>query len=148
VAEVRAENANRGFLFDIHGAADRTDEPADVYLGTGNGTTLRPEFDRQQIFFTHGLHGLLSASHRGKPTSDGFVTEIEQFRWRVSPANATATEIGELSGGHTVRSYSSQMNCIQMEITNAVRTNSQKRALLVEDLSLALTNFVRRHAQF
>jgi hypothetical protein len=147
VAEVLAQN-NHGFLFDIHGARDRTDEPADIYLGTGNGATLRPWFDRKHIFFTHGLHGLLSASHRGRPSSDGAAAEIEEFVWRVSPANAEATELGDLNGGYTVRHYSSQINCIQIEITNAVRTNSEKRALLIDDLSFALTNFVRRHAIF
>jgi hypothetical protein len=136
------QNANRGFLFDIHGFAETEDDNADIALGTANGDTLRPDFDRANIFMQHGLHGLLkSARHQ-------ILLPIPNtFQYRVSPVDAAATEIPRLNGGFTVRN-NPELNCIQIEIANTIRNDPQKRSFLIEDLAFAIINLVRRHAPF
>src|SRR5581483_2317574 len=42
VNEIRGQNSNHGFLFDIHGKVEIPDDPADIYLGTDNGKSLVP----------------------------------------------------------------------------------------------------------
>lgn len=142
VNQLVLQNANRGFLFDIHGFTEGEDDNADIALGTANGATLRPDFDRANIFMQHGLHGLLkSARHPLIPPPPAI------FQYRISPVDAAATEIGRLNGGFTVRN-NSQLNCIQIEIANTIRNDVQKRDFLIEDLAFAIINFVRRYAPF
>ena len=62
VDQIRRQNGNRGFLFDIHGNREIASDPADIYLGTDSGGSLLPGFDRPSIFMQHGLHGLLAAA--------------------------------------------------------------------------------------
>ena len=144
VAQIVAENGGAGFLFDIHGTGVIEDDPADIYLGTANGATLRPGFDRADLFRRHGLHGLLQAArHR---TGIGGIGPV--FQYTVSPANSGATETGEVNGGHTVRTYASQLNCVQIENASTVRDDGEKRGFLTEDLAWSMVNFVRRHAAF
>lgn len=143
VTQILAQNANRGFLFDIHGTGVIKSDPADIYLGTANGASLLPGFDRTDIFKQHGLHGLLKwARHK-----TGFFGS-DTFKYRVSPADQTATETSAVNGGFTVRNYSSRINCIQIELANTVRDDGEKRGFVVEDLAFAIMNFVRRHAPF
>jgi hypothetical protein len=141
VDQVLAQNADRGFLFDIHGTGGVASDPAEIYLGTADGATLRPHFDRDRLFFRHGLHGLLRAVQ--VQTSKGPVS-----RYTVSPANASATETGEVNGGFTVRHYGQQINSVQIELLTELRTDATQRALLIEDLAFAMINFVRRYAAF
>ena len=142
VTQLLAQNANRGFLFDIHGTAGVDDDPADIYLGTANGAALTPSFDRNLLFARHGLHGLLRAVRRNVAATNS------AFRYTVSPADAAATESPAVNGGFTVREYAAQLNCIQIELQTEMRTDAVKRAMLVEDLAYALMNFVRRHAPY
>ena len=146
INQLLLQNGNKGFLFDIHGFAEAEDDNADIALGTANGGTLRPDFDRANIFMQHGLQGLLkSARHRTIPNPAIPIPTI--FQYRVSPVDAAATEIGRLNGGFTVRNNSA-LNCIQIEIANTIRNDAQKRDFLIEDLAFALINFVRRYAPF
>jgi N-formylglutamate amidohydrolase len=64
VEEIRVQNGNRGFLFDIHGKILIPADPADIYLGTDQGKSLLPGFDRASIFTQHGLQGLLRSVRR------------------------------------------------------------------------------------
>jgi len=57
VNEIRGQNDNQGFLFDIHGKVEIPEDPADIYLGTDNGGSLLPGFDRASIFMQRGLKG-------------------------------------------------------------------------------------------
>ena len=141
VGEILAQNGNRGFLFDIHGTGGVVEDPADIYLGTADGATLAPGFDRNLIFMQHGLHGLLKWTRRSQPPGG-------VFRYTVSPADAATTESSEVSGGFTVREYCDPLNCIQIELQTELRTDPVKRGMLIEDLAFALMNFVRRHAGF
>ena len=71
VEEIRVQNDNRGFLIDIHGKIEIPEDPADIYLGTDNGGSLLPGFDRASIFMQHGLHGLLKSVRRANGTCAG-----------------------------------------------------------------------------
>jgi hypothetical protein len=142
INQLLLQNGNTGFLFDIHGFTEQDDDNADIALGTANGNTLRPGFARANIFMQHGLHGLLKwARHQRSSVPD-------VFRYRVSPIDEAATEIGRLNGGFTVRNYSTVLNCIQIEIANTIRDDEAKRKFLIEDLAFATINFVRRYAPF
>jgi len=144
ITQILNQNQSHGFLFDIHGTGVIDDDPADVYLGTANGSTLLPGFDRRSLFMQHGLHGLLKwARHQ---TGIGGIGPV--FQYRVSPENETTTETGEVNGGFTVRNYGTLINSIQVELASTVRNDSEKRAFVVEDLAFAIINFVRRHAPF
>ncbi len=138
--QLLAENDNRGFLFDIHGTGNAD---ADIFLGTGNGATLSPGFDRKNLFMQHGLQGLLTAVRQ----PNGALPPAT-LRYTLSPADATEAEVPELNGGFTVRTNASRLNCIQLEITSSIRNDDARRALLVEALAFTLINFVRRYAPF
>ena len=144
VNEIRVQNANHGFLFDIHGNVLIESDPADIYLGTDNGGSLLPGFDRDNLFMQHGFAGLLKSVRR----------EIEGapaptiFQYRVSPANATAPENASVDGGFTVRHYGAFINSIQVELADTVRLDDEKRSFVAEDLAFSIINFVRRYAPF
>jgi len=143
VNQIRVQNGNRGFLFDIHGKRQIVGDPADVYLGTDNGRSLLPRFDRASIFMQHGMQGLLkSARHETEPAP------APVFQYRLSPADAAAPENSSVDGGFTIRHYGSSINSIQIEIADTIRDFEQKRLFLIEDLAFAIINFVRRHAPF
>jgi N-formylglutamate amidohydrolase len=145
VSEILQENDGRGFLFDIHGIREISEDPADIYLGTVNGETLQPSFQRADIFKRHGLHGLLQAS-RHLVGDEGANTV---FQYRVSPADKEAEETAQVRGGFTVRKYAALMsNCIQLEIADTLRKDEEKRRFIIEDLAFAMINFVRRHSPF
>src|SRR5262245_12559999 len=151
VNEIREQNANHGFLFDIHGKRLIESDPADIYLGTDNGGlgadnggSLLPGFDRENLFMQHGFAGLLMSVRReieGAPAPTS-------FQYRVSPANATAPENASVDGGFTVRQYGAFINSIQVELADTVRLDDQKRPLVGEDLAFSIINFVRRYAPF
>jgi hypothetical protein len=144
VNEIRRQNANHGFLFDIHGKVLIESDPADIYLGTDNGGSLLPGFDRDNLFMQHGFAGLLKSVRR---ESEGAPTP-PVFQYRVSPANATAPENASVDGGFTVRHYGAFINSIQVELANTVRLDDQKRLFVIEDLAFSIINFVRRYAPF
>jgi hypothetical protein len=139
--QILTQNDGRGFLFDIHGTGVIASDPADIYLGTAKGATLSLGFSRSRLFTRHGLHGLLTAVRRTQLFGG-------TFRYTVSPADASATETAAVNGGFTVRSQSAQVNGVQIEIAAPIREDDTKRGFLVEDLALALPNFVRRYAPF
>ena len=47
IDEIQAENGCRGFLFDIHGTKTIEKDPADVYIGTDNGNSVRRLFTHE-----------------------------------------------------------------------------------------------------
>lgn len=148
VSQILEENDNRGFLFDLHGVNTEnlaSDKPkADIYLGTNNGGTLQPSFKREDLFKTHGLHGLLKASEH--QTSTGGANTV--FKYTIYPKNESETE-EFLDGGFTViNSVKFGINCIQIELADTIRDNDEKRSFIIEDLAFAMINFVRRHAPF
>jgi len=146
VEEIRVQNGNRGFLFDIHGKVEIPEDPADIYLGTDNGKSLLPGFDRASIFMQHGLQGLLKSARR-----ETGPTPAPVFQYRISPADAAAQENSSVDGGFTVQRYGVFINSIQIEIADTIRTCDdceQKRLFLIEDLAFSIINFVRRHAPF
>lgn len=148
VKEIREENAKRGFLFDIHGTVEIRNDPADIYLGTDNGRSPLPGFDRDSIFMQHGLQGLLKSVRRERPAP------APVFQYRLSPADAVVPENSSVDGGFTVQRYGVFINSIQIEIADTIRICDddddckQKRLFLIEDLAFAIINFVRRHAPF
>lgn len=143
IDQILGQNRGRGFLFDIHGTQVIAADPADIYLGTADGASLPAGFDRRNLFMQHGLHGLLKAARH--PVGAG---NSAHFRYRLSPADANAPETRAVSGGFTIRKYGAAINSIQVEIADTVRADPARRALFIDDLALALVNFVRRHAPF
>jgi len=151
VNEIREQNDNHGFLFDIHGKVLIESDPADIYLGTDNSGlgidnrgSLLPGFERENLFMQHGFAGLLLSVRR---VSEG-IPAPSVFQYRLSPANATAPENASVDGGFTIRQYGSFINSIQVELANTVRLDAEKRLLVGEDLALSIINFVRRYAPF
>lgn len=144
ISQIRSQNQSRGFLFDIHGTVEIGGDPADIYLGTKNGSTLPFGFDRRNIFMQHGLHGLLkAASHQTGAGGGGSV-----LSYRVSPGNETAIETTQVSGGFTVSTYGALINSIQIEIASTIRDVAETRGVFIEDVAFAIINFVRRYAPF
>jgi N-formylglutamate amidohydrolase len=144
VNQIVQQNEGRGFLLDIHGTLEVDDDPADIYLGTADGTTLRPGFDRRNLFMQHGLQGLLKSARRRSGTGE----PEPVFSYRISPADETLDETSDVSGGFTVRNYGASINSIQIEIADTIRNDDLKRGFFIEDLALAIINFTRRHAPF
>ncbi len=144
INEILLQNACKGFLFDIHGKRLIESDPADIYLGTDNGGSLRPGFDRASIFMQHGLHGLLTSARR----EGGGMPPQPVFQYRVSPVDAGAPENSSVDGGFTIRLYGTLINSIQVEIADTIRGDDQKRLFVIEDLALAIINFVRRYVPF
>ncbi|MFM2053565.1 MAG: hypothetical protein RL456_1602 [Pseudomonadota bacterium] len=142
--QIALENIGKGFLFDIHGITGET-PPADIYLGTGNGSTLRPGLSRNDLYMRHGLHGLLSAVRRFEMLPDNLPLPTE-VRYTVDPPNAQTNEA--LNGGYTVRQHSETLNCIQIEIDRKLRDDAIRQKLIIEDLAHSIINFSRRHAPF
>jgi hypothetical protein len=70
------------------------------------------------------------------------------FQYRVSPVDAGAPENSYVDGGFTIRLYGTLINSIQVEIADTIRGDDQKRLFVIEDLALAIINFVRRHVPF
>ncbi|HKX27089.1 MAG TPA: hypothetical protein VJ302_05285 [Blastocatellia bacterium] len=144
VDEIRRQNANRGFLFDIHGFRQIVSDPIDIHLGTDNGGSLLPGFCRASLFMQHGLAGqLISARHINPGGPD-----LPPVQYRVFPPDAKTPENSSLDGGFTVQHYGAFISSIQIEIADVIRNDVEKRQLLILDLALAIINFVRRHARF
>lgn len=144
VDEIRRQNSNRGFLFDIHGFVQIESNPIDIHLGTDDGGSLLPGFDRASLFLQHGLAGLLISARQVNPGGP----ELPPFQYRVFPPDADTPENGSVDGGFTVQQYGAFISSIQLEIANAIRLDEEKRSLLIGDLAVSIINFVRRHAPF
>ena len=145
VDQILAQNGGRGFLFDIHGTPVQSADPADIFLGTRNGATLQPGFDRASLFMQHGLQGLLTWSRFPRlGTADG----RPAFTFDVSPRRAGDREFGALNGGFTIRDQNARINAIQIELTRPLRTEALKFEATAEALANAMIHFVRRHAPF
>jgi hypothetical protein len=144
VDEIRRQNSNRGFLFDIHGFVQRASDPIDIHLGTDNGGSLLPGFDRASLFLQHGLAGLLVSARHVNPGGP----ELPPFQFRVFPPDAETPENRSVDGGFTVQQYGAFISSIQIEIADAIRRDAEKRRFLISDLAVSIINFVRRHAPF
>jgi hypothetical protein len=144
VDEIRRQNSNRGFLFDIPGFRQNQSDPVDIHLGTDNGGSLLPGFDRASLFLQHGLAGLLASARHVNPEGPG----LPPFQYRVFPTDAETPENRSVDGGFTVQEYGAFISSIQIEIADAIRLDEEKRPLLISDLAVSIINFVRRHAPF
>jgi hypothetical protein len=144
VDEIRRQNSNRGFLFDVHGFRQNQSDPVDIHLGTDNGGSLLPGFDRASLFLQHGLAGLLASARHVNPEGPG----LPPFQYRVFPTDAETPENRSVDGGFTVQEYGAIISSIQIEIADAIRLDEEKRPLLISDLAVSIINFVRRHAPF
>jgi len=134
VDEIRAQNNGEGFLFDMHASVVFPDDPADVYLGTDNGFTIKHllQLDPNAMWGNFSLHHYL--------TSTGFI---------VSPKIPGQKE-QHLDGGYTVQTYggSSQggIDAIQIEMAPSIRSIMEKRQVLVQTLANAIGNIVNHYA--
>jgi hypothetical protein len=144
LTQLLGQNANKGFLFDIHHAVVQASDPADIFIASRNGTTLQPGFDRTALFSQHGLQGLLTWT-RYPPINTG---EEQSFRLDVSPRNPGDKEHGPLSGGPTIELYGGRINAIQIENTLPLQPGTRQFDYLVDALGNAMIHFVRRHAPF
>ena len=133
IDEIQAENGCRGFLFDIHGTKTIETDPADVYIGTDNGNSVRRLFTHNPlaIFGRRSLRGLLQAA--------GYV---------VSPARQGILETPEVDGGFTTQTYGSShadgLDAMQLEIANPIRESVSRREAFIEHLGRAIATLSAR----
>src|SRR5262245_10926701 len=130
VDEIRADNGGLGLLFDIHGTAQITHDPAEVYLGTLNGRAISNLSSRDSLALSRrrSLPGLLRET--------GYVV---------------SAKIPEtIQGDFTLETYGSSnadgVDAIQIEIESNLRTNTAKRDVFIEDLAYAISSLVARYA--
>lgn len=138
VAQIRDENRNRGFLFDIHGFTNRDGFTANLSIGTVNGSTLVPPFIKAHMFERQGFCTLLAAARY--PGQHRLLT--------VHPTRPTEPDHGPTNGGHTVRHYGSLVSSIQVEISRDVRQTAGLRDIAIDAIANAMVNSVRRHIRF
>ena len=133
VDAIRAENDSRGFLFDIHGTTTIEEDPADVYIGTDNGASIRrlTSSDPFAAFRRRSLRGLLQAA--------GYV---------VSPALPDIPETAQVDGGFTTQTYGSShddgLDAMQFEIAQPIRRDQQRRTAFIEHLGRAIASLTAR----
>jgi hypothetical protein len=110
------------------------DDPADLYLGTGNGSTNKHllQLDPNAMWGNFSLRHYL--------TSAGFV---------ASPKIQGQKEL-HLNGGYTVRTYGSSnqdgIDAIQIEMAPSIRSIVEKRQVLIQALAEAVGNIVNHYA--
>ena len=126
IETIQQKYDGKGFLFDIHGSSLNFMSNY-IYLGTKNGETLLPYFDRSEIYAKNGLVRSLEESPR---------------HYTVIPNNEFDRELCKVNGGYTVEKYSNRINCIQIELESMIRDIPQKREFLIQDLSNAIVRFV------
>ena len=130
VREIRAENGGLGLLFDIHGTDDA---PSDIFLGTGDGTTIARllQVDSTAMWRRRSLRAFLEAAG-----------------YTVSPQKPNVPEA--LPGGYTVRTYGSSnadgLDAIQIEIGSRLRADGLEREVLTDVLVYAMTSLLSRYA--
>src|SRR5262245_6398972 len=112
IDEISRQNAHQGFLFDIHGFRQIQSDPLDIHLGTDNGGSLLPGFDRASLFQQHRLAGLLIAARHVNPGGP----ELPPFQYRVFPPDADTLENRSVDGGFTIQQYGAFISSIQLEI--------------------------------
>ena len=132
--EIRAENDGIGLLLDLHGAQRRADAPADIYVGTENGTTitaLRAGTSDDALYRRRGLVGLLQAAD-----------------YAMLPGKFCDREHPAFTGGYTVETYGSHrtdgIDAIQLEIAAELRTNAACRTSLATVLGSAIASLLPR----
>jgi N-formylglutamate amidohydrolase len=130
VDEVRSESGGHGLLFDIHGTAEVASDPADLYLATAASRSVARmlRIDAHALSRQLSLGGLLAAA--------GYVVSV----------NAPTP-----GGGHTVETYGDfqpdGIDAIQIEVVTALRSNADKRAVLIDNLAGAICILARRYAR-
>jgi len=133
IDEIQAENGDRGFLFDIHGTNTIERDPADVYIGTDNGNSVRRLFaaDPLAVFGRRSLRGLLQAA--------GYV---------VSPPRQGIPETADVDGGFTTQTYGSShadgLDAMQLEIAQPIRQSVSRRQAFIEHLARAIASLSAR----
>ncbi len=132
VDEIRVDNGGIGIMFDIHGTDVIPGDPADVYLGTLDGTAISNLLSRDPKAMSRrrSLPGLL------------------REHYVVSPKDPGVPE--KLPGDFTLEAYGSSnfdgIDAIQIEIESAVRTDEKRRNEFIEDLAYAISSLVCRYA--
>ena len=138
IDEVRAQSPKLALLIDIHGQSNVS---ASILRGTLNGATV------QDIVTTVGESAITG--------ENGIFGRLGAMGYDVSPPTSVA--IGQfpeehlcqgLNGGFTVREYGKdspqQINCIQLELGNHLRSNAA-RPHLVESLAQAIAGYYLDH---
>lgn len=133
IDQIQAESGSGGFLFDIHGTTTIKEDPADVYIGTDNGDSVRRLFtaDPLTVFGRRSLRGLLQAA--------GYV---------VSPPRQGIPETAQVDGGFTTQTYGSSLanglDAMQLEIAQPVRQSVPRRQDFIEHLGRAIASLTAR----
>ena len=130
VTEIRRDNGGLGLLFDIHGTDGVQADPAELYLGTLDGSSVEKLLllDPAALSRKRSLRGLL--------TREGYDLS------KRSPET--------LRGGFTLEAYGSAnpdgLDAIQLEIGTPLRTNGARRAEFIEDAAFAMSHLIARYA--
>ena len=130
VDEIRADNGGMGLLIDIHGTTEISGDPADVYLGTLNREAISSLLSRDPLAMSR------------KRSPPGLLREAGY----VVSAKVPET----LRGDFTLEEYGSSnadgVDAIQFEIESALRIDTSKRDVFIEDLAYAINSLVARYA--
>lgn len=130
VDEIRGDNGGLGLLFDIHGTDGVDGDPADLYLGTLDGDSIKSLLSRDPSAMSRkrSLSGLLRR--------EGYVV--------------SARTPETLRGDFTLEAYGSSntdgLDAIQIEIESTLRTDERRRDVFIEDLAHAISSLVSRYA--
>lgn len=133
VDEIRGGNDGVGLLLDIHGSLQKSEDPADIYLGTDCGHTIKRllSIDPEVMWSGSSLRGSL------------------QENYIISPTTPKRYEVSSLDGGYTVRRYGSSkpegIDAIQVEIIPSLRTNPTEREVLIPRFANAINSFLTAH---
>lgn len=130
INEILDSNNGVGLLLDIHGAEKKSEDLADIYLGTGCGHTIKRllSIDPEVMWSGSSLRGSL------------------QKNYTISPTTPKRYEVSSLDGGYTVRRYGSSkpggIDAIQVEIIPSLRTNPTEREVLIPRFANAINSFL------
>jgi N-formylglutamate amidohydrolase len=130
VDEIRTDNGGLGLLLDIHGTALVKGHPADVYFGTRNGEAISSLLSRDPLAMSR------KRSPPGLLREAGYVVSSKILE--------------TLRGGFTLEAYGSSnadgVDAIQIENESALRIDTNKRDVFIEDLAYAINTLVARYA--
>lgn len=138
IDEIRAENGGLGLLLDIHGTKGIDSAPADIYLGTDDGKTIKRLLgvDPEALGRSGYLSSLLIAAG---------------YDVLPKPPNVSLPpEAQSLGGGFTVEVYGSShldgLDAIQLEIGKRLRDISEVREQFIDHLAHAIGSLIARYA--
>ncbi|RME03357.1 MAG: hypothetical protein D6805_06755 [Planctomycetota bacterium] len=144
IKEIR-QKFGYGLLIDLHGQKSL---PADIYLGTQGGKTLRSAIRRHGRKIWLGKQSLSHLLHTRK-----YTTPLSKSYWIPHPRKPSQKVLlpsllsqKKFNGGFIVQNYGSHrpngIDAIQLEVHQRLRFSKKKRRQLAKDLAKLLLKFL------